>query len=57
MEWEEIDLYTDRAKILGGWIVRYIITSNFWNSGGENCVQAPSITFVPDPEHKWEIKK
>ncbi len=32
-----------RAKVPGGWLVRATGTS------GAN----PSLTFVPDPEHKW----
>ena len=46
--WEEVrqhlilddtEVTAHRAKIFGGWLVRY-------GQGG-------SITFVPDPKHKW----
>ena len=41
--WETLsDARISRAKIFGGWLVRYDITGKF------------SITFVPDPNHEWD---
>ena len=57
-EWESIwhkDIdkthftYTDRAKVLGGWLV------NHRTCAGSRAHE--SSIFVPDPEHKWRIKK
>jgi hypothetical protein len=44
-EWEAIDSQTLRAKVLGGWLVRYHSHSG-----------AVSMTLVPDPEHKWAVE-
>jgi len=38
---------TDRAKILGGWLVVVMYTSPTLNT-------SVSTTFVPDPEHLWD---
>lgn len=41
-QWERIDQQTERAKVIGGWIV--------WSFGsGDNG----SMVFVPDPKHEW----
>ena len=42
-EWEELDEETERAKVIGGWIVFH----NF--SDGE------SMVFVADIDHEWQI--
>jgi hypothetical protein len=42
--WEVMDAQTLRAKVLGGWLVR------FHGSSGD-----VSLTIVPDPEHQWEV--
>ena len=51
-EWERIDGYTERFKIPGGWLVRL-------SSSGRKIppVEYVGITFVPDPLHKWDLKK
>ncbi len=40
---------TERAKVIGGWIVRTIC----WD--GDYQCQSESSVFIPDPEHKWKI--
>lgn len=40
---------TWRSKIPGGWLV-----SADFDLPGEYAGQGCSITFVPDPEHKWD---
>jgi hypothetical protein len=42
--WEVMDAQTLRARILGGWLVR------FHGSSGD-----VSLTVVPDPKHEWEV--
>jgi hypothetical protein len=42
--WEVMDAQTLRAKVLGGWLVR------FHGSSGD-----VALTVVPDPDHKWEV--
>jgi hypothetical protein len=36
---------TRRAKVFGGWIVL------------SDTLNSESMTFVPDPEHLWEVEK
>lgn len=40
-----------RAKVFGGWIV---YSYNFRCIGGNDCM-SEAMTFVPDPNHEWEI--
>lgn len=42
--WEVIDAQTLRAKVLGGWLVRF--------HGSTGSV---ALTVVPDAEHQWEV--
>ncbi len=42
--WEVIDAQTLRAKVPGGWLVR------FHGSSGD-----VSLTVVPDARHEWEV--
>ena len=44
-EWEKLDDYSCRVKVIGGWIVHT-----------ENKKQAISQVFVPDHEHGWIVK-
>ena len=63
MHWEEINhdngFYVRRAKVYGGWLVSAIADaiappdSGYSAFGSEFRV---SITYVPDPEYKWEIE-
>lgn len=43
--WEPIDSDgTNRLQIYGGWLI--------WSSYNED---SESMTFVPDPDHKWRL--
>lgn len=42
--WEVIDAQTLRAKVPGGWLMRY-----------HSHTGAVALTMVPDPKHQWEI--
>jgi hypothetical protein len=44
-EWEKIGEWEFRAKVIGGWILKVI-----------DC-DRPTLTFVADPFHAWEIEK
>lgn len=51
LHWEKIDnkgdgrpQYVARAKVIGGWLISSIANA---------AVGGSSITFMPDPEHKW----
>jgi len=39
----------ERAKIPGGWLVRY----DWWVPSSEG-MGASGLTFVPDPHHAWD---
>lgn len=43
-EWDKIDLWTHRAKVHDGWLVR------------ERWDDSVSIVFVPDIHHLWKIE-
>ena len=51
-EWEEIDTYSERLKVAGGWVIRCWLRQSdlFANS------TALQMLFVPDPQHKWELE-
>ena len=42
--WEAIDSQTLRAKVPGGWLLRF-----------QGHTGATALTFVPDPKHGWEV--
>jgi len=44
----DADCYLQRAKVPGGWLVRWgeCVPINAYGYGG--------MTFYPDPEHKWD---
>ena len=53
--WEEVETGLNRAAIVGGWLVhaydqRYEQRNDRW----EHVLVFGY--FVPDPEHKWELK-
>lgn len=52
-KWEQIyrseNSYTERAKVIGGWIV-----SNF-SKNSERSSICESMVFIPNTKHKWII--
>lgn len=44
-KWECLDEFTDRAKVIGGWIVR-----SQWG------FHSQAMVFINDPHHSWKIK-
>ena len=46
MEWQKLtgDKGTYVLKVFEGWVIRYMIMGY------------PALVFVPDREHRWEIK-
>ena len=60
--WEEIPhdngFYLRRTPIFGGWLVSMIsdvITANENYASPQGNEWRSSITFVPDPDHAWEL--
>jgi len=52
-EWEEIDDYNQRTKVIGGWLVKTFESIYFPNDHNPNF--NVGMAFVPDPKHEWEI--
>jgi hypothetical protein len=57
-QFEQIDEYHQRAKVIGGWLVKAYEdvmhdTDHARGSGGWDFRIA--MTFVPDPTHNWII--
>lgn len=60
LEWETIDNNHQRAKVIGGWIVKSIVDviHNVPDRGmidGRDWREA--MCFVPDQMHYWKVKK
>jgi len=62
-KWEKMDNHTSRAKVVGGWLVRVEVSRQLEEERAGKCpnpiflTDAITVTFVPDPEHQWEIAK
>jgi hypothetical protein len=67
MKWEDIGhdngFYLRRARIFGGWLVNAIADVNTLRHDGYSLSTSQgyewrnSITFVPDPNHEWDLDK
>ena len=66
MEWEEIEQQCDgimfRAPVPGGWLVRLDYNVVHQDPNGVAGLHPgwdwrPALTFVPDPDHQWELPK
>ena len=53
MTWEEIDGYSERAKVFGGWLVRCY--EPYWDGDQQYEYRYVAMAFIPDPNHEWEI--
>jgi len=51
--WEKLDENTIRAKVIGGWLVNYMITID--NEKGKDIGISQSMQFVADRDHEWAI--
>lgn len=47
-----VDVNTFRAMVEGGWLVNHVM----YPCGQESLVTM-TTTFVPDPQHQWEVLK
>lgn len=60
-EYENVDSFTQRAKVFGGWIVKNtcdVFSSLLTHQSNSNGYEwRESICFVPDPKHEWCIKE
>lgn len=59
MDWEQIDAHHQRVKVFGGWLVKafedvmHVSDESGKYSGYDWRI---AMTFVPDPNHEWELK-
>lgn len=58
LEWEQIDNYHQRARILGGWLVKaYEDVMQDRSAYGQGLIGGwdfrIAMCFVPDPNHEW----
>lgn len=60
MKWEDIGDGFCRAKVFGGWLVSHTewayhaMPDGGMNHGWDTRV---ALTFVPDPNHEWEVNQ
>jgi hypothetical protein len=47
-EWELLDEFTKRAKVIGGWVIEYGCHTNKGSITN-------TMVFVPDRDHEWAI--
>jgi hypothetical protein len=52
-QWEKLDNNTLRAKVIGGWLVNYMVTID--NEKGKDIGISQSMQFVADRDHEWVI--
>lgn len=62
LKWENIDDWTQRAKVFGGWLVRTNepVVHNLMNEGRgmeDGWDYRISMCFVPDPNYEWIITR
>lgn len=57
VHWQMINTDTYRLKVIGGWIVRVTHNHTNWiQHSGDQLQSTVSVTFVPDPDHRWSVK-
>lgn len=54
-EWESLDESTQRAKVIGGWLVLRLGATDVEKGKSGKIIFRESMTFVPDRDHDWII--
>lgn len=54
-EWEKLDEFTRRAKVIGGWIVHSHKNGITTKGKESHLLCSESAIFVPDRDHEWTI--
>jgi hypothetical protein len=60
MNWEQVDNYTQRAKVVGGWIVKVsedVIHYTEYNGLQSGWDWRIAICFVPDQNYSWKLEE
>ena len=59
MKFESIDAQHERAKVIGGWLVKAYENvyhrGDVYSPSGDGWDWRVAMTFVPDPHHAWEV--
>ena len=60
MDWEQIEDYTQRARVHGGWLVKVFEDAHIRMSVDQLVAQSGyewriALAFVPDPNYEWKI--
>lgn len=57
IEWkfEELDKFTKRAKVMGGWILHHESNALLEKNNKFSVVKSESMVFIPDRDHEWTI--
>lgn len=53
--WEVLDESTQRAKVIGGWLILRYMTSESDSNKKVTINFKESMVFVSDRDHEWEI--
>ncbi len=54
-QWEKLDESTQRAKVIGGWLVMHFQHTTFTGKNNSQTFQTESMAFVMDRDHEWAI--
>lgn len=59
LTWEHIDHHTQRAAVIGGWLVKVYedvltVGASFGGIGSTGYEWRIAMTFVPDESHNWK---
>ncbi len=54
-EWESLDECTQRAKVIGGWLILRLGATDIEKGKPGKIIFRESMTFVADHDHEWTI--
>ncbi len=54
IHWEQIDEYSGRLPVFGGWIVTS--QKSMWSSNGNSTAVSLHQVFISDKNHEWDLK-
>lgn len=55
LKWEQIDDFHQRAKVIGGWLVKAYESVCTGERGVQGYEWRVAMTFVPDEWHSWGL--
>lgn len=54
-KWEKLDDYTQRAKVIGGWLVIRLGITDIQKGKPGKIVFRESMVFIADRDHEWHV--